>query len=98
MPKIKVGFRDGFKGDNANITVDGKLVSRVSELTSNPVISFAKDVELDLPKVPADVVVEVPSRHVSASVKVDSGTAYLAVFLQGTQLSLRPLPQDLPMM
>lgn len=96
--KIKVGFRDGFSGDDAIITVDGKLVSRVSQLTSNPVISFAKNVEVELPKTPADVGVEVPSRHLSASAKVDSGTAYLAVFLLENQLSLRPLPEELPLM
>lgn len=98
MPKIKVGFRDGFSGDDAIITVDGKLVSRVSQLTSNPAISFAKNVEVELPKMPADVGVEVPSRHLSASAKVDSGTAYLAVFLLENQLSLRPLPEELPLM
>ena len=98
MQKIKIGFRDGFSGDDAIITVDGKLFSRVSQLTSNPVISFAKDVELDLPKLPADVGIEVPSRHVSASAVVDSGTAYLAVFLMGNELTLRPLPEDLPIM
>ena len=96
--KIKVGFRDGFSGDDAIITVDGKLVSRVSQLTSNPAISFAKNVEVELPKMPADVGVEVPSRHLSASAKIDSGTAYLAVFLLENQLSLRPLPEELPLM
>ncbi len=98
MPKIKIGFRDGFRGDDAIITVDGKLVSRVPKLISNPVISFAKNVEVDLPQVPASVGIEVPSRHLSASAKVDSGTAYLAVFLLGNELSLRPLAEDLPMM
>ncbi len=98
MPKIKVGFRDGFSGDDAIITVDGKPVSRVTKLTSNPVISFARDVELELPKLPADVRIDVPSRHVSASARVDSGTVYLAVFLMGNELSLRPLPEDLPIM
>jgi hypothetical protein len=98
MPKIKVGFRDGFSGDEAVITVDGKLVSRVPQLTSNPVISFAKNVEIELLTVPATVGVEVPSRHLSASAKVDSGTAYLAVFLLDNQLSLRPLQEDLPLM
>ena len=98
MQKIKVGFRDGFRDDDALITVDGKLVSRVSKLTSNPVISFAKDVELELPKLPADVGIQVPSRHVAASAMVDSGTAYLAVFLMENKLTLRPLPEELPMM
>lgn len=96
--KIKVGFRDGFSGDDAIITVDGKLVSRVSQLTSNPAISFAKNVEVELPKMPADVGIEVPSRHLSASAKIDSATAYLAVFLLENQLSLRPLPEELPLM
>lgn len=98
MPKIKVGFRDGFSGDDALITVDGKLVSRVSQLTSNPAISFAKNVEVELTNMPANVGVEVPSRHLSASTKIDSSTAYLAVFLLENQLSLRPLPEDLPLM
>jgi hypothetical protein len=98
MPKIKVGFRDGFSGDDATITVDGTLVSRVPKLTSNPVISFAKNVDLDLPKVPAEVRIDVPSRHLAATATVDSGTAYLAVFLLGNELSLRPLAEDLPMM
>lgn len=98
MPKIKVGFRDGFSGDDALITVDGKLVSRVSQLTSNPAISFAKNVEVELTNMPANVGVEVPSRHLSASAKIDSSTAYLAVFLLENQLSLRPLPEDLPLM
>jgi hypothetical protein len=98
MLKIKVGFRDGFNGDDAIITVDGKLASRVPTLVSNPAVSFARDIELEIPKLPAEVGVQVPARHVSGSVKIDSGTAYLAVFLLGNELSLRPLPEELPVM
>src|SRR5262245_27915348 len=96
MRILKVGLRDGFKQDDVNILLDGKLVTHVANVTSNPVISFARDVPLELPGDSGDVRIEVPSRNISASAQIDEKTAYLAVFLKAGKLELRPLTETLP--
>jgi hypothetical protein len=98
MRILKVGLRDGFNQDEVNIVLDGKLVSQVSNVTSNPVVSFARDVSIELPRDSGDIRIEVPSRKMSASAQIDNKTAYLAVFLKAGKLELRPLTEELPVM
>jgi hypothetical protein len=98
MRIFKVGLRDGFNHDKVNILLDGKLVSQVSKVTSNPVVSFARDIPIELPRDSGDIRIDVPSRNTSASVQIDEKTAYLAVFLKAGKLELRPLTEELPIM
>ncbi len=98
MRILKVGLRDGFNRDDVNIVLDGKLVSQVSNVTSNPVVSFARDVPIELPRDSGDIRIDVPSRHISASAQIDGKTTYLAVFLKGGKLELRSLTEELPIM
>src|SRR5262245_13793169 len=98
MRTLKIGLRDGFAQDELTITVDGKLVRRESNVTSNPVVSFARDVSVELPNEAATIRIDVTSRNLSASTHVDAKTVYLAVFLLHGRLDLRPLEEELPVM
>ena len=98
MRTLKIGLRDGFAHDEVTIAVNGKVTRRESNVTSNPVVSFARDISIELPDEPATVRVDVSSRKLSTSTQVDRQTVYLAVFLLHGRLDLRPLNEELPVM
>jgi hypothetical protein len=98
MEKVTVGLRDGFNNDEVVISVNGKVVTRATGITTNPVVSFAKNIVVELPQYPSEIQIQIPSRDRSASATVGSGTAYLAVFLHGENLSVQAMKEPLPIM
>jgi hypothetical protein len=80
---LHVALQEGFANDSVQIHVNGREVFKKQNITTKTQIGFADSIELDLPKQPATVVVEVSSRRASETIALPQEDA---VFL-GISLS-----------
>jgi hypothetical protein len=79
---LHVALQEGFTNDSVQILVNGREVFKKQDITTKTQIGFADSVELDIPKQPATVRVEVSSRLASETIALpEEDAVFLGISL-----------------
>lgn len=68
---IHLALQDGFDDDEVVLRLDGSEAYRGEGITTRTQISYATDVQLDVPDRPFALEVDVPTRDVRETVEID---------------------------
>jgi hypothetical protein len=89
LPTLHIALQEGFSQDRVVVKVNGAEVASRPEVTTRNQIGFAEAVEVDVPEGEATVEVQVLSRQLSGTVRVDvEGTTYVGASVINGHLDL----------
>jgi hypothetical protein len=89
MQELLVILQEGFDADEVALTVNGKEARRDRDVTTRMLLGMAEEVSVELPAKGATIGVEVPSRKLSASMKLHGRPKSLLVSIENGELVLR---------
>ena len=89
MRELLVVFQEGFEEANITVTVNGKVVRRDLDVSTNPLLGIASEVSVELPAKGAQVGVEVTNRGLKAITKVSGRPKSVLVSIEDGRLLMR---------
>lgn len=89
MQELLVVFQEGFDEANITVTVNGKVVRRDLDVSTNPLLGIAFEVSVELPAKGAQVGVEVTNRGLKAITKVSGRPKSVLVSIEDGRLVMR---------
>lgn len=89
MRELLVVFQEGFEEANITVTVNGKVVRRDMDVSTNPLLGIASEVSVELPAKGAQVGVEVTNRGLKAITKVSGRPKSVLVSIEDGRLLMR---------
>jgi hypothetical protein len=72
MARLTIHLQDGFANDSVVVRVNGNEVYRRSGVTTQLVLGRAEVFATEVPEGPVDVEVEVPTRHVQSTFRIEA--------------------------
>lgn len=89
MRELLVVFQEGFDEANITVTVNGKVVRRDLDVSTNPLLGIASEVSVELPAKGAQLGVEVTNRGLKAITKVSGRPKSVLVSIEDGTLLMR---------
>jgi hypothetical protein len=91
---LSIDLQDGFVDDTVVIRAEEREVARLDGVTTNPTISRADAVDIEVPGGDLYVEIELPRQSLAAARKVAvGGRAFLTANVSGGQLLLVQVPE-----
>lgn len=89
MSRLRVDLQEGFAGDDVDIRINGRESLHKEGVTTKRMLGLATSSEIEVPDGPVNVEVEVPTKHLSKTISLESSeSSHLGVSIQEGEIKL----------
>ena len=84
MPTLTIDLQDGFAGDEVIVRLNGREVSRLTDVRTKRTLGLAKSLEVTAPDGPVTLEIEIPAKQARGTTEVRE--PHVGVSLRGSDV------------